>query len=133
MPAGFVRGWTIYNPKDPMAKSKTRIANSVWKGKHFFPESSSLINQFAGFRAIRGETYQADSQLDGKRAHILDYANTSVVWGTGFDEMRQVGPRLYVGGMLIRDCPQPWLKTLFVLEVCSPCCNPTPSAAPAAP
>lgn len=133
LPSGFVRGRTIYNPCEPLACARTRVANRLWKGKHFCPENGSLINQFAGVRAIRGDIYPGESWLDGKPAHILDYADTSIAWRNARDEMRQVAPGLWVGAMYIRECPTPRLKTLFILEACSPCSNPAPAAVPVVP
>ena len=116
LPVGFVRGKTLYHPCAPLAHARTKLANRMWKGKHFHPEDMTLINQWPGFRAIRADVYPGASWLDGAPAHILDYAETSFVWRDVRDEMRQIGPGLYVGAMYIRDCPTPRLKTLFVLE-----------------
>jgi hypothetical protein len=122
VPVGFVRGWTTYHPCTPLAHIRTKAANRLWKGKHFFPEDSTLINQWPGFRAIRADVYAGDSWLDGRPAHVLDYADKSFVWRDVRDELRQVGPGLYVGAMYLRDCPTPRLKTLFVLEAVG-CCD----------
>jgi hypothetical protein len=120
VPVGFVRGRTLYHPCTPLAHARTKVANRLWKGKHFCPDDATLINQWPGFRAIRADVYPGESWLDGQPAHILDYADKSFIWRDVRDEMRQVGPGLYVGAMYVRDCPTPRLKTLFVLEqVCS--------------
>lgn len=116
VPVGFVRGRTLYHPCAALAHVRTNIANRLWKGKHFYPEDATLINQWPGFRAIRADISMGTSWLDGQPAHILDYADKSFVWRDVRDEMRQVGPGLYVGAMYLRDCPAPRLKTLFVLE-----------------
>jgi len=126
VPSGFVRGRTVYNPCAPLPGPRTHLANAVWKGKHFCPEQATLVNQFAGVRAIRAEIYPGQSLLDGGPAHILDYADTSLIWRSVRDEMREVAPGLYVGAMYIRDCPHPRLKTLFILEACS--CTPARGA-----
>jgi hypothetical protein len=117
-PVGFVRGWTIYNPHGALPAARGRIANTVWKGKHFFPECQTLVNEWLGVRAIRARTFVGESWLDGKAAQILDYADTSRLWRDVRDEMREVAPDLYVGAMYLRRCPEPKLKTMFVLEAC---------------
>jgi hypothetical protein len=116
LPSGFVRGRTLFNPCGALAGPRTALANRLWKGKHFCPEQGTLINQWSGIRAIRADIYPGTSWLDGKPAHILDYAETSFVWHHARDEMREVAPGLYVGAMHLRHCPEPRLKTMFVLE-----------------
>jgi hypothetical protein len=120
-PAGFVRGRTIYNPHGALPEARGRIANTFWKGKHFFPECDLLVNQWLGMRAIRARTSVGESWLDGKPAQVLDYADTSWLWRDVRDEMREVAPGLYVGAMYLRRCPEPRLKTMFVLDACRGC------------
>src|SRR5688572_8413904 len=45
-PSGFMRGRTIYPPHEALAVARGRIANTFWKGKHFFPECHTLVNQW---------------------------------------------------------------------------------------
>ena len=113
-----MRGRTIYNPCEALPGVRGRIANTFWKGKHFFPECQTLINQWLGVRAIRARTSVGESWLDGKPAQVLDYADTSRLWGDVRDEMREAAPGLYVGVMYLRRCPEPKAKTMFVLEAC---------------
>lgn len=116
LPAGFVRGRSLFNPCEKLAGSRTKVANCLWRGKHFCPEDCTLVNQWLGVRAIRAHTYAGESWHDGKPALILDYADSSFVWRKARDEMREVAPGLYVGMMHIRDCPQPRIKTMFILQ-----------------
>ncbi len=118
VPSGFVRGRSLFNPCETLAGPRTKVANCLWKGKHFCPEDGTLVNQWLGVRAIRANIYTGESWLDGKPAHILDYADTSHIWHNARDEMRQVAPGLYVGAMYIRGCPEPRIKTMFILEAC---------------
>ena len=121
VPAGFVRGRSLFNPCEFMSGPRTKVANCLWKGKHFCPEEGALINQWLGVRAIRANISTGESWLDGKPALILDYADTSRVWHDARDEMREVAPGLYVGAMYLRGCPAPRIKTMFVLEAsCAP-------------
>lgn len=116
MPSGFVRGRSLFPPCEFLSGPRTKVANCLWKGKHFCPEDGTLVNQWLGVRAIRANTFTAESWLDGKPALILDYADTSRVWHDARDEMREVAPGLYVGAMFLRRCPEPRIKTMFVLE-----------------
>ena len=118
LPCGFVRGRSLFNPCEALAGPRTRVANCLWKGKHFCPDDGTLVNQWLAVRAIRANIYPGDSWLDGKPAHILDYGDSSFIWRNARDEMRQVGPGLYVGAMFIRGCPAPHIKTMFILEAC---------------
>ena len=119
VPSGFVRGRSLFNPCEKLAGPRTKVANCLWKGKHFCPDDATLVNQWLGVRAIRANTYAGESWLDGKPALILDYADTSRIWHDARDEMREVAPGLYVGAMYVRDCPEPRIKTMFVLVACT--------------
>lgn len=118
VPSGFVRGRSMFNPCELLPGPRTKIANCLWKGKHFCGEEGTLVNQWLGVRAIRANIYAGSSWLDGQPALILDYADSSLIWRDARDEMREVAPGLYVGFMHVRRCPEPRLKTLFVLEAC---------------
>ena len=118
VPSGFVRGKSLFNPCEALAGPRTKVANCLWKGKHFCPDDATLINQWLGVRAIRANIYPGESWLDGKPALILDYAETSFVWRDARDEMREVAPGLYVGAMYLRRCPEPRIKTMFILQAC---------------
>jgi hypothetical protein len=119
-PDGFVRGRAIYRSSDFLAGPRSRVANFFWRGKHFSSADDMLINQWRGGRMIRAHVSSGQSWLDGRPAQILDYQNTSRVWSDVRDEMREVSPGVYVGAMFLRRCPQPRLKTLFILEA-APC------------
>ncbi|MCI0680572.1 MAG: hypothetical protein L0Y71_00590 [Gemmataceae bacterium] len=118
VPSGFVRGRTMFNPCEFLPGPRTKIANCLWKGKHFCAEEGTLVNQWLGVRAIRANIYPGVSWLDGQPSLILDYADSSLIWRDARDEMREVAPGLYVGFMHVRRCPEPRLKTLFVLKAC---------------
>src|SRR5262245_28921219 len=118
LPCGFVRGRSLFPPCEFLSGARTKVANCLWKGKHFCPEDGTLVNQWLGIRAIRANTSVGESWLDGKPALILDYAEMSRVWRDARDEMREVAPGLYVGMMHLRGCPEPRIKTMFVLEAC---------------
>jgi hypothetical protein len=116
-----VRGRTIYPPHRALAEARGRIANTFWKGKHFFPECNTLVNQWLVGRALCARTSLGESWLDGRPAQVLDYADTAWLWRDVRDEMREVAPGLYVGAMYLRRCPEPRLKLMFVLEAFPAC------------
>ena len=50
-----------------------------------------------GLNAIIAKVYKGPSWLDGKECIVLDYSETSLVAGWIRDEIRQIGPGLYLG------------------------------------
>ena len=50
-----------------------------------------------GVKAIVAKVYKDKSWLDGKECIVLDYSETSIVAQWIRDEIRQVGPTLYLG------------------------------------
>jgi hypothetical protein len=76
----------------------------AWQGKVFDGPSHSLRNLISpfGFKAITADVYVDASRLDGKPCVVLDYSKTSRVAGFVRDEIRQVGPGLYIGVVYVR-------------------------------
>jgi hypothetical protein len=116
IPHGFARGKVVYPPCERFSHLRSHCAGMMWKGKHFCPEQCALVNQWLGVRAIRARIYYGPSWLDGNESIILDYCGESHVWADVRDEMREVAPGLYLGAMILRQCPQPKQKLFFCLE-----------------
>jgi hypothetical protein len=70
-----------------------------WKGKTFDSVHGTLRNRLLAFGidAIVAEVYKGESWFDGKECIVLDYSKTSVVAGRIRDEIRQIGPGMYLG------------------------------------
>ena len=70
-----------------------------WKGKTFDNVHGTLRNRISAFGidAIVAEVYKGESWFDGKECIVLDYSKTSVVAGRIRDEIRQIGPGMYLG------------------------------------
>jgi len=117
VPAGRVRGHALVAPGKAWAVPASKGARLVWQGKIFDPSGTAVVNRFFGVRAIKGNVYVAESWRDGQPALIIDYSETSHVYAQYRDEIRQVGPGLYLGLMYTRSCP-PELKRYFALEAC---------------
>lgn len=116
IPDGRVKGRAIYGPGTKLAVPMSRGARLVWQGKVFDAAGGTAVNKFFGVRAVRGRLYQGESWRDGAPALILDYQGTSKVYANYRDEIRQVGPGLYLGLMYARTSPNPTLKMYFALE-----------------
>ena len=71
----------------------------AWQGKVFDGPSHTLRNLISpfGFKAITADVYVDASLLDGHPCIVLDYSKTSRVAGWVRDEIREIGPGLYVG------------------------------------
>jgi hypothetical protein len=101
-PRGKVHGLPIVSPGSPSGPTMSRAARVVWQGKVFDDDGAGAVNRFFGARMIRGNVYQGASWLDGRPSLVLDYQGTSLVYGRYRDEIRQVGPGLYLGVMFAR-------------------------------
>ena len=116
LPTGRVRGTALPAPGARRNGAMSAGSRLVWQGKIIDPSGESATNRFFGVPMIRGRLYQGESWLDGGPAVILDYAETSRVYGQNRDEIRQIAPGLYLGLMYGRTQPQPTLRMYFALE-----------------
>ena len=112
VPTGKVRGLALY-PDARYPRAKSRAARVAWQGKVFDPSTGTATNRFFGVRMIQGTVYSGQSWLDGGAAMILDYQNTSKIYGNYRDEIRQVAPGLYLGLMYDRTINPPGFKMYF--------------------
>jgi hypothetical protein len=120
IPVGLARGRVLVLVDTRLPRCKVRLNNAVWKGK-FFHDDGSFTNQWVGFQALDSNPCQvAPSWYDGKPCLAADYPPGTPVFGNSRDELRQIGPNLYLGLFWDR-CPCPKLRGFFVLEV-EGCC-----------
>lgn len=117
LPAGRVRGTVLPAPGTRRNGVMSVGARLIWQGKIVEEGGAEAVNRFFGVPSIRGRLYQGESWLDGGASLILDYAGTSRVYGRNRDEIRCIGPGLFLGLMYARTEPQPTLSMYFVLEV----------------
>jgi hypothetical protein len=115
-PRGKVRGIAIVSPGSRFGPAMSRSAKFVWQGKFFNEDGQSAVNRFFGVRAVKGKLYYGPSWVDGRTSLILDYQDTSLVYGRYRDEIRQVGPNLYLGVMHTRTEPVPMFTRYFAFE-----------------
>ena len=105
-PRGKVRGFTIVSPGKALGPVMSKSARVVWQGKVFRDDGTTAVNRFFGMRMIQGNLAYGTSWLDGRPSLTLDYLGTSRVYGRYRDEIRQVGPNLYLGLMYDRTGPK---------------------------
>jgi hypothetical protein len=79
--------------------SRKLITWFIWKGKFFRPETKDLKNRLTpfGILGIRAKVYVDKSWKAPGNAIILDYSRTSIVASFIRDEIRSVGPGIYLG------------------------------------
>jgi len=100
IPNGSAAGTAIIAPGTKYCEPIAQIINHFgWQGKVFDAKSSTLKNRILAFgvEAIIAKVYKAPSWLDGKECIVLDYSETSLVAHRIRDEIRLIGPGIYLG------------------------------------
>ncbi len=100
IPNGQARGTAIIAPGTTYSAEIARFVNVfAWQGKVFDAARGTLVNRITpfGVDAIIADVYVAPSWLDNKPCIVLDYSKTSTVAHWIRDEIREVGPNLYLG------------------------------------
>ena len=71
----------------------------MWQGKTFDAAHGTLRNRILAFglNAIVAEVYKSPSWFDNKECIVLDYSKTSLIAEHVRDEIRQIGPGIYLG------------------------------------
>jgi hypothetical protein len=100
IPDGEGAGTAIVAPGTSYSADVAAFINHFgWQGKVFDAKKAQLKNRILpfGLNAIIAKIYRAPSWLDGKECIVLDYSETSLVAHWIRDEIRQIGPGLYLG------------------------------------
>ena len=100
IPNGEAAGTAIVAPGSSYtAEVASWINHFAWQGKVFDAQKGQLKNRILpfGLNAIIAKVYKGPSWLDGKECIVLDYSETSLVAHWIRDEIRQIGPGLYLG------------------------------------
>jgi hypothetical protein len=100
IPDGEGKGTAIVAPGTNYTQDLAQfISFFAWQGKVFDAKNGVLRNKILplGLNAIVAKVYKGESWLDGKECIVLDYSETSLVARWIRDEIRQVGPKMYLG------------------------------------
>ena len=100
IPNGEAEGTAIIAPGTRYTESIAKIINFFgWQGKVFDGSKGLLKNKVSmfGVQAIVAKVYLGESWLDNKPCIVLDYSDTSIVAQWIRDEIRLIGPGLYLG------------------------------------
>lgn len=110
IPVGKGRGQALMATGTPFARPLLAMVRRLaWQGKVFDDASHTLRNMISPFgaKAITADVYIDASRLDGRPCIVLDYSKTSRVAGFVRDEIREIGPGLYVGLVYVRSRQAP--------------------------
>ena len=102
IPEGEAEGTAIIAPGSTYGAEVAKLINLfAWQGKIFDAQKGTLKNRILpfGFNAIIAKVYKDPSWLDKKECIVLDYSETSLVAQWIRDEIRQIGPGLYLGNV----------------------------------
>jgi hypothetical protein len=100
IPNGEAQGTAIIAPDTRFSEPIAALINHFgWQGKTFDAANGTLKNRILAFglNAIIAEVYKGQSLLDGKECIVLDYSKTSLVAKHIRDEIRMIGPGMYLG------------------------------------
>jgi hypothetical protein len=100
IPNGNADGTAILRPGSGAEPWLERLVHGLaWQGKVVRADRSSLKNKISplGIQAIAADVYTDKSWFDGDPCIVIDYSNRSLVARWVRDEIRRVGPGLYLG------------------------------------
>lgn len=100
IPNGEAQGTAILAPGTTYSPEIAQFINHfAWQGKTFDSSSGTLKNRILpfGLSAILAKVYKGQSWLDEKDCIVLDYSHTSLVAHWIRDEIRLIGPNMYLG------------------------------------
>jgi len=100
IPNGEAQGTAIIASDTAYSEEIAQFINHfTWQGKNFDAASGTLVNRILpfGLNAILAKVYKGESWLDQKECIVLDYSSTSLIAHWIRDEIRVIGPGMYLG------------------------------------
>jgi hypothetical protein len=100
IPNGPAKGTAIVAPGTVYTPDIAEAVNLfVWQGKSFDGPHGVLRNRILAFglNAIVAEVYKGPSLIDGRECIVIDYSKTSLIAKWVRDEIRLIGPDIYLG------------------------------------
>jgi hypothetical protein len=113
-PVGPTRGTVLYADDALFPRVKARLQGGVWKGKQFHGDGTFTNRWVGGVRAGTVGTAVEPSWLDGQPVLAAQYSPRALVFRNVRDELRQVGPGVWLGRSYDTTTGRP--KNWFVLE-----------------
>lgn len=115
-PAGFVRGYPIFEPGRRLTVVRTHATRLLWQGKEFNCAGDTMINHVVGLKMVTAQVFPAESWYDGRPTLAFDYQCTSKLFAATRDEVREVAPGVFLGLTYLRKPCGPELAVFFVLD-----------------
>jgi hypothetical protein len=112
-PVGYYRG-TVLAAEGAFPRVKARLQGAMWKGKTFHGDGTFTNHWLGGVRAVTAGTSVGLSTLDGQSALVVRYPRFAPVFGGDYDELRQLGPGVWLGRRYDARSGRP--KNWFLLE-----------------
>jgi hypothetical protein len=112
-PHGPTQGTVLYADGNH-PRVKARLQGIVWKGKNFHDDGTFTNRWLGGVQAVSADTRVEPSWLDGEPCLVMQYAPNAPVFGNVRDELRQIGPDLWLGRSY--DAATGHAKNWFVLR-----------------
>jgi hypothetical protein len=100
IPNGEAQGTAIIAPGTVLSPETAALISIFgWEGKTFDAAHGTLTNRILAFgiNAIVAQVYKDKSWFDGQECIVLDYSKTSLLAKHVRDEIRQIGPGMYLG------------------------------------
>jgi hypothetical protein len=100
IPNGEAQGTAILASGTAYSEEIAKFINHfAWQGKNFDAASGTLVNRILpfGLNAILAKVYKGQSWFDQKECIVLDYSSTSLIAHWIRDEIRLIGPNMYLG------------------------------------
>src|SRR5262245_1012737 len=100
IPNGEMNGTVLIAPGTVCTKEIAECLRLfAWQGKVFDPEKGRLKNRVSpfGLHSVAAKVYKGPSWHDNRECIVIDYSETSLLAHWIRDEMRLVGPQLFLG------------------------------------
>jgi hypothetical protein len=100
IPNGRADGTVLVAPGTILTGPAAKLVHLLaWKGKVFDAARGELQNELlpVGILAVQATIAKGPSWFDGKESIVLDYSHSSLVAHWIRDEIRMIGPGLYLG------------------------------------
>jgi hypothetical protein len=120
IPDGPAKGTAIIAPGTVFSHELAEaVSLFVWQGKTFDGPHGVLRNRILalGLNAIVAEVYKGPSLIDGKECIVLDYSKTSLIAKWIRDEIRLIGPGIYLGRVYWDNKPTLYFALQFGTQV----------------
>jgi len=113
IPEGNSDGTVVFIPGERLGSG---IGGLIWGGKVVDSERGRLVNKVFGAKTIEADVYFDYSWHDRRRVIVVDYAERSLTSHSVRDEIRQVGPHVYLGKMFVRTLFGVIVPAHFILQ-----------------